>query len=455
MKTTTMMQMGALALSLVATGVMAAITPQEAAQLGTTLTPLGGQMEANADGSIPAWTGGLKPGAAPMERGFLGNPFEGDKPLFTITAANVAQYKDKLTPGQQAMFKRYPDSYKIPVYKSQRTASSPQSIYDEVKKTALTAELINDGNGLNSFSDAHYYPFPIPKVGVEVVFNHSTRYRGQNFRRETAQAAPQANGSYTAVTFEEVAGFPRFVKGSDKERSSNVLYYYKQRVTGPARMAGNVLLAHETIDQVNEPRMAWIYNSGQRRVRRAPQVAYDGPGTAADGLRTSDNADLFNGAPDRYDWKLVGKQEMYVPYNNYKLASPKLKYDDIIRPGHINQDLTRYELHRVWHVVATLKPGQRHIYAKRDMYFDEDSWEALEVDHYDGRGQLWRVGEGYAINDYQQGLSNYAAIGMYDLIAGRYLVSNLSNEAKQGAQYGAEVSMNEFTPAALRNAGVR
>jgi hypothetical protein len=167
-------------------------------------------------------------------------------------------------------------------------------------------------------------------------------------------------------------------------------------VTAPARLAGTVLLVHETLDQVKEPRKAWVYNAGQRRVRQAPQVSYDGPGTAADGLRTSDNLDMYNGAPDRYDWKLEGKKEMYIASNSYKLDSPKLKYADIIKAGHINQDLTRYELRRVWHVVATLKPGQRHIYAKRDFYIDEDTWQAAVIDHYDGRGQLWRVAEAHA-----------------------------------------------------------
>lgn len=455
MKTIVMLKTGALALSLLACSVMAAVSEQEAAQLGTTLTPLGGQKEGNADGSIPAWTGGLKPGAAPVTNNFLGNPFEADKPLFIITAANAAQYKDKLTPGQQALLKRYPNSYKIPVYQTHRTAAASQELYDEVKKTALTAQLINDGNGLNSFSDAHYYPFPIPKSGVEVLWNHTTRYRGRSFSRETAQVAPQVNGAYTVVTLEDEVTYPRYIQGADKEQSANILFYYKQQVTGPARMAGNVILAYETIDQVTEPRMAWVYNAGQRRVRRAPQIAYDGPGTASDGLRTTDNADMFNGAPDRYDWKLIGKKEIYIPYNNYLLQSPKLKYEDIIKPGHINQDLTRYELHRVWHVEATLKPGQRHIYAKRDLYFDEDTWEAVEADHYDGRGQLWRVAEGYAVNDYEQGLAGYSMIGLYDLIAGRYLVMGMTNESKSGVQYGAKFKMADFTPAALRNAGIR
>ncbi|MCY1406243.1 hypothetical protein D9M71_215030 [compost metagenome] len=456
MNSISILRTGALALSLLSCSVMAAVSPQEAAQLGTTLTPLGAQKAGNADGSIPAWTGGLKPDAAPVDaNGFLGNPFASDTPLFVITAANVDQYKDKLTPGQQAMLKRYPDSYKIPVYKTQRTASSPQAIYDIAKKSAVTTELVNDGNGLSNFSSTRYYPFPIPKSGVEVVWNHETRYRGTNYTQTIAQATPQVNGSYTIVLMDQDLAFPQQMPDVDPEKSANQLMFMKQTVTAPSRLAGNVLLAYETIDQLKAPRDVWSYNAGQRRVRRAPQVAYDGPGTASDGLRTADNADMYNGAPDRYDWKLVGKKEMYIPYNNYKLWSPQLKYADILKPGHIDQNLTRYELHRVWEVVGTLKPGQRHIYAKRHMFFDEDTWTLVEVDHYDGRGQLWRVGEGYQVNDYQRGISLYAAQGLYDLIAGRYLVGGMTNESRHATRYEQKVTMNDFTPGALRNAGIR
>lgn len=455
MKSRTLLNACALSLSLIASSVMAAVSEKEAAQLGTTLTPLGGEKAGNANGAIPAWTGGLKTNAAPVQNDFLGNPFEGEKPQFIITAANVEQYKDKLSLGQLALFQRYPDTYKIPVYKTQRTASAPQAVYDAAKKSAVTTEAANDGYALKNFEQSRYYAFPIPKNGLEVVWNHLTRSHGNSYISRLAQATPQVNGSYTIVQIETTTGFPWKMADAKPEDSANILFYAKQEVTAPARMAGSVLLIHETLDQVKEPRMAWAYNAGQRRVRRAPQVAYDGPGTAADGLRVADNADMYNGSPDRYDWKLIGKKEMYVPYNNYQLQSPKLKYDDIIKPGHINQDLTRYELHRVWEVEGTLKPGQRHIYAKRHMYFDEDTWAAVEIDQYDGRGQLWRVSEGHLVNDYQQGVAAYAAIGIYDLIAGRYVVSNLGNESKRGVDYAYQPTMNDFTPAALRNAGIR
>ena len=456
MTTLTMMRTGALALSLLATSVIAAVSPQEAQQLGTTLTPLGAQKEGNAEGSIPAWTGGLKPGAAAVDgKGFLGNPFADEKPQFVITAANAAQYQDKLTPGQMALFKRYPDSYKIPVYKTQRTAAVPEAINAIARKSALQTELTDDGNGLRNFADTRYYPFPIPKNGVEVYWNHNNRYRGGNMLRQAAQAAPQTNGSYSIVEYDDELSYPQYMEGVDAKQAENIFYFYKQSITAPSRLAGSVVLIHETIDQVKEPRLAWVYNAGQRRVRRAPQIAYDGPGSGADGLRTADNTDLMNGAPDRYDWKLVGKKEIYIPYNNYKLWSPSLKYADIIKPGHINQDLARYELHRVWHVEATLKAGQRHIYAKRDMYFDEDTWQLAEVDHYDGRGQLWRVAEGYAVTDYERSAPAYAMQGIYDLIAGRYNVLAMTNESKHATYYGKPTRMNDFTPAALRNAGVR
>ncbi|MNO56463.1 hypothetical protein D3C76_469790 [compost metagenome] len=456
MKSSTMLKTGALALSLMASSVMAAVSPDEAAKLGTTLTPLGAEKAGNTDGSIPAWTGGLKPGAAPVDgNGFLGNPFESDKPLFVITKDNVAQYKDKLTAGQLALFQRYGDTYKIPVYPTHRSAAAPQSVYDAAKKSAVTTETVNNGNGLKNFEQSHYYPFPIPKSGVEVVWNHEARYRGPNMKNITAQAAPQANGAFSIVELEQKIAYPQLMSDVGPDKGANVLFYFTQAITAPSRLAGNVTLVHETIDQVKEPRMAWAYNAGQRRVRRAPQVSYDGPGTAADGMRTADNSDMYNGAPDRYDWKLVGKKEMYIPYNNYKLWSPKLKYSEILKPGHINQDLARYELHRVWEVVGTVKQGERHIYAKRHMYFDEDTWQLVEVDHYDGRGQLWRVGEGFQVLDYQQGAGVYAAQALYDLIAGRYAVLGMINESKQAYQYGQKFTMNDFTPAALRNAGIR
>ncbi|MBV7561780.1 DUF1329 domain-containing protein [Pseudomonas sp. sia0905] len=455
MKTTKrLLQTGALTLSLLATGVMAAVSVDEAAKLGNTLTPVGAEKAGNADGSIPAWTGGLPVNAGAVDSaGFLADPFPNEKPLFTITAQNVEQYKDKLTPGQYAMFKRYPETYRMPVYTTHRTANVPDSIIAATKENATNTKLIQGGEGLENFKFAN--PFPIPKDGLEAIWNHITRYRGASVRRHVVQVTPQANGSFSPVSLEEEFAFRSMMKGVDTSQPSNILFYFKQRVTAPSRLAGNVLLVHETIDQVKEPRMAWLYNAGQRRVRRAPQVSYDGPGTAADGLRTSDNLDMYNGSPDRYDWQLLGKKEIYIPYNSYRLDSPKLKYTEIVKPGHLNPDLTRYELHRVWHVTATLKQGERHIYAKRDFYIDEDTWQAAAIDHYDGRGTLWRVAEAHSQYYYDKQVPWYAVEVIHDLLSGRYLALGLKNEEKQAYEFDYPAKESDYTPAALRQSGVR
>jgi len=443
-----------LAFSLLASSVMAAVSPEEAAKLGTSLTPLGAEKAGNADGTIPEWTGGLKTDAAPLKNGHLTNPFKDEQPKFVITAQNAEQYKDKLTAGQMAMFKRYPETYKIRVFPTHRSVAVPDEIYEAAKKSALNTELVEGGNGLANFTDSRYYAFPIPKNGLEVIWNHITRYRGGNVRRNIVQATPQTNGSYTMVHFEDEVAFPLGMTDLDPERAKNALLFFKQRVTAPSRLAGNVLLVHDSLDQVKEPRQAWIYNAGQRRVRRAPQVAYDGPGTASDGMRTTDNFDMFSGAPDRYDWKLIGKKELYIPYNSYEIASSDLKYDQIIKAGHVNQDLARYELHRVWEIEATLKSGERNIYAKRRFFVDEDSWTIVQSELYDGRGQLWRVGEAHSLQYYQHKVPAYAFEALYDIIiSGRYIIG-MSNEEKPH-EYGYRASARDFTPAALRNAGVR
>ncbi|KRW62619.1 DUF1329 domain-containing protein [Pseudomonas sp. TTU2014-080ASC] len=456
MNTNIFPKVATLTLSLLACSAMAAVSQDEAAQLGSSLTPLGAEVAGNADGTIPAWTGGLPTTAGAADaKGFLADPFANEQPLFVITADTAERYKDKLSAGQLAMFKRYPQSYKIPVYPTHRTTAVPDAAYAAAKVSALNTTAVDGGNGLHNFSESRYYAFPIPKSGIEVVWNHITRYRGGNTRRTVAQATPQVGGSFSIVKFEDEVAYPAEMTDLQAGKATNILLYFKQRVIEPARLAGNVLLVHETIDQVKEPRLAWIYNAGQRRVRRAPQVAYDGPGTAADGMRTADNFDMFSGAPDRYDWQLVGKKEMYIPYNSYKLDSPSLKYDEIIKPGHINQDLTRYELHRVWEVVATLKSGERHIYAKRHMYFDEDSWQLALVDHYDGRGQLWRVAEGHAQQYYNHHVPGYTLEALYDVIAGRYLALGMKNEERSAYNFGFKAASVNYTPAALRNTGVR
>jgi hypothetical protein len=430
----------------------AKLSPDQIARLGKDLTPLGAEMAGNQDGTIPAWDGGLTKGPAGYEPGMHHpDPFADDKILFTITAANMDRYKDKLTPGHQAMLKAYP-SFKLNVYPTHRSAAAPQRIYDATKRVAPTAQLVENGYGVTGATEG--IPFPIPENGNQVIWNHLLRFRSDIAKRFIAQAAPTRSGKYTLVKFEDEFNVIYSHEGATEESLDNKIAFFKQKVVAPARLAGGILLVHETLNQVKEHRSAWLYNPGQRRVRRAPNVAYDNPGTAADGMRTSDQFDMFNGAVDRYEWKLVGKKEIYVPYNSYKLHSDKVKYSDILTPLHINPDLCRYELHRVWVVEATLKEGARHIYKRRTMYFDEDSWQILLVDQYDNRDQLWRVSEGHVINYYDIPALWTTLEVHTDLQAGRYLAIGLDNESRM-YDFGIKRTPEDYTPAALRREGTR
>ena len=452
-KTFTWLSICVLALFMSAADVTAKVSAEEAAKLGGELTPMGAEKAGNAEGTIPAWEGGMtKPPEGYKPGMHHPDPFADDKVLFTITAKNYEQYKDKLSPGQIAMLKRYPDTWWMKVYPTRRSASYPQRIYDATIGNAPMAELSQGGNGVINAKES--VPFPIPKEGVETIWNHLMRYRGESARMVFAQIAPTAGGSYTNVIIEQKVMFPYSYPGATIESINNRLLYFLQTVESPARMAGQLLLVHDTLDQVKEPRKAWTYNPGQRRVRRAPNVAYDNPGTASDGQRTSDQLDMYNGAPDRYDWKLVGKKEMYVPYNCYKLGDPSLKYKDILQPGHINPDYVRYELHRVWVTDATVKKGTRHVYGQRTYFIDEDSWQILVVDCYDNRGEIWRIQEAYPINYYEVPLVFVEAEATYDLQNGRYIVVNLNNE---GEPFNLDfaLAVEDFTPAALRRAGRR
>jgi hypothetical protein len=451
-KTLILMAGAAIVLASMSPMAVAKITPEEAAKLGAELTPVGAEKAGNADGTIPAWEGGITSAPAGYTPGdHHPDPYADDAVLFTITGANMGEYADKLTPGHKAMLETY-DTFKMKVYPSHRSASYPQRIYDATKKIATTAELVAGGDGITGAVMG--VPFPIPNEGVEVIWNHLTRFRSDLASRRVAQAAPTRGGKYTLVVFEDEFNVVYSQEGQTEESLDNKILYFKQKVVAPARLAGGILLVHETMNQVKEPRAAWLYNPGQRRVRRAPNVAYDNPGTAADGMRTSDQFDMFNGAPDRYEWKLVGKKEMYVPYNNYALHSDSLTYEDILTPVHVNPEYLRYELHRVWVVDATLREGTSHLYKRRTFYVDEDSWQILAVDQYDNRDQLWRVSEGFSINYYDVPMFWTTLEVHTDLQAGRYLAIGLDNEYGMYS-FDIERSMDDYTPAALRREGVR
>jgi hypothetical protein len=426
----------------------AKLTDAEVARLGADLTPVGAEKAGNKDGTIPAWTGGLcaPPAGWTPDKGYV-DPFPNDKVKFTITKANSAQYKDKLTPGTLAMLNKY-DTFKMNVYETRRTACYPDSVYEEVKSFATKIEL--QGFGISGGRSS--VPFPIPKTGLEAMWNHQQRYLGGGVDRNYHSFPVRANGDFYKIGVHEY----RIFNANLDQPQDNLLLGFLSYFTAPATLEGTVFLVHEPLDQVKQSRAAWIYNAGQRRVRRAPDLAYDNINDGTEGMRVTDQFDAWNGAPDRYDWKIVGKKEIYVPYNSFKLSSKALKYkEDMIRKNTPNADLMRYELHRVWEVEGTLKAGSKHIYGKRNFFLDEDTWTVLYEDAYDTRKQLWRVSIHPLIQFYDAKVPWYRSNIWHDLSNGNYLFSLLDNEVKQPWKFGEKGKWGDFQPDSLRRLGTK
>jgi len=414
------------------------------------LTPIGAEKQGNLDGSIPEWAGGLveiPKGYNKKKPDVLPNPYAGEQPSYQISHKNLKTYRHLLSEGHATLLADNPDSYVINVFPTHRSAGYPDSIYQATAENTGSISLNASGSGLENYQNG--VPFVQAKSALEVIWNHITRYRGGSVKRKVASATVQENGRYTLIKSEGQVSFSHSLKGAD----SNTLFYLKSRITEPTRMGGDVLLVHETFDQLKEPRKAWVYSASQRRVRRAPDFSYDSAMPFADGFVVADQVDMFNGAPDRYDWTLLGKKELLIPYNNYRLNSTKNRYEDLLKVGHIDPQYVRFEKHRVWVVEANLKKNARHIYGKRVFYIDEDTWQISVIDYYDGHNQLWRMGEAYALYYYQEQIPLYAFEAIYDLQSKRYVVLGMSNEERKSINFSIKAKRRDYTPTAIRREG--
>jgi len=455
-------------LASVAGAATAGVSAAEAAKLGNELTPVGAIRGANSDGSIPEWKGRelfteeqINLSRSELEQWRKNDPKKvrdlvyselekrkgeiGDviTKQFTITAQNYKEYADKLTAGHKAMFEKYP-GYTMPVYNTVRTGFFPEEIYEATKKNATAASLAgtDDVNGASLG-----FPFPIPKSGAEVIWNHKLKFRGSSVKRYNNQAIVKPDGDFKISKLIEDVKFK--YANIEEPGGTDVLAFYLSEVIEPARVAGQLTLVHETADEGAGGRLAWIFNPGLGRVNRAPDVGYDNPYIGTDGEQFNDQVDVFNGSLNRYDWKLVGRKEMYIPYHSYEINSPEHKYTDLIRANHLNQELTHYELHRVWVVDATVRDGTRHQFKRRTFYVDEDSWAIAVVDCYDNRDQMWKVQEAHLITVPFVPTVTGAPEAIYDLQTGRYFLTALTNE-DETSDFEIKYKDNYFTPANLK-----
>ncbi len=422
--------------------------------IGTTasaaeLTPVGAERAGNADGSIPAWTGGLAgPPAWFNPEEHEADPYPEDQPIATITAANVDQYAEQLSEGQRELFKRFPQSWKMPVYETRRSAAYPDWVYDALQRNDDIARRVPDTR--SAVQQARVTsPFPRPRNGEEVVWNHVLRWRGIHIIRDEGTAAVTRAGKYRLVWSIQDLAIPYALPwDTPRGKFDNILFAAKVKWLQPSQLTGAGVLVHETMNQGNDPRKIWRYLTEARQVIRQPTVGYDLPASYVDGLRTQDDFELFLAPPDAFEWTLLGKRELYIPYNAYRVHADSARVEDIVGPRHLEPSLLRYELHRVWVVEGRLRDGERHVYGRRVFYVDEDSWQIAIADNYDLDGKLVRLGEAHAVNFYTLPVLSATLYSRYDFPTGRYLVEGLDNQ-RRPARFLPKMDALDFTPNSL------
>ena len=448
-------------LTVAASTAIAKVSEEEAARLGQDLTPVGAEKAGNADGTIPAWTGSMMAPPEGLEWGGDGtplpDPYGDEKPLLTITAENVDQHADKMTAGMVALMKLRPDTFRMDIYPSHRDGGYNQLFVDRTKWNATRTDLANNGEAIVDWTGG--VAFPIPKNAMEVMWNPRTGgLPSAVVYGEYTNIATFSNGSRTieANTIDTTYIFanPANPIPTTEKDLGSTLFRSLGIATQPASKKGEMNMIHDPLDYTSDARKAWTYIPGTRRVRQAPNLGFDTP-NGPGGLMTVDDNQGFNGAFEKYDWELLGKKEIYVPYHNYKLDTPGLDYDTLLPAGHVNPDYMRWELQRVWVVQATLKAGERHLYGKRTFYIPEDTLSVAALDSYDNRGEIYRTGllpsvYNYAVNGYVARHNIF-----YDLQSGHYVVQRLINDTGS-PKYAAEPKDPEYySPSNLRRMGRR
>ncbi|MFZ6845283.1 DUF1329 domain-containing protein [Undibacterium sp. RuTC16W] len=452
MKTTIKFAAAALTLAFALPGAGAAVTADEAAKLHTTLTPLGAEKAGNKEGSIPAWDGvytKVQPGFKPGD--FRVDPFASEKPALAITGKNVDQYAAKLSAATVALLKKYP-TYRLDVFPTHRTGGAPSWVYDNTFKNATRAKSIDGGFGVEGAYGG--IPFPIPKTGYEAIMNHRLAWTGETIQLPIRTIIVTPDGKRAMATeAEQTLMRPYYFKEGSLEKFDGITQYGRLITRAPASKAGEGILAYDGIDEAH-PRAIWQYLVGQRRVRRAPSVSYDTPDSVTSGIGLFDEAFMLFGPIDHHELKLIGKKEMYIPYNNNRAGAAKIA--DLVGPQFLNPDLVRWELHRVWEVEANLIPGKRHVVAKRRYYLDEDTWQIVMIDGYDAQGQIWRGN--YTLTllapDLPAVLGNIMW-GTYNVQTGAYLLNEASNDMSSQVKAIPRLPSSYFGPEELANQGSR
>jgi hypothetical protein len=429
---------------------IAAVSPQEAEALKTTLTPMGAERAGNKDGTIPAWNGGYTTIPAGYKSGDpVIDPFASETPLFSITKANLDQYKDNLSVGMQEMLKKYP-TFRIDVYPTHRTAAAPKWVYDNIFKNATNAKTVDQG--LSFAGGFGGIPFPIPHDGHEVMLNQSYYWRGVAIYSPRSDYVVTASGDRVLASITKTWNqYPYYYPEGSVATYPGFGRWTKDRTIAPPQNYGEGLVGKLLLR--NNDEQMYQYLPGQRRVRKAPNLMYDTPNFFMSGVGAFDEYEMFFGPMDQYQWKLIGKQEMFVPYNVAKFA--RAPAATVIGKHFIDPAYMRWERHRVWVVEATLAPHKRNVVAKRRFYVDEDSWIALVADEWDASGELWKVLHALPVVIPELPAVVGDSTVLYDLKAGTYGLNAVLNDMKPQYQIIDRLPEQSFSADELAAESVR
>jgi hypothetical protein len=434
----------------------ASVSPAPAASVeppatAPVLTPFGAEQAGDADGIIPAWKGGLKEVVPTWLPGHTvrPNPFYQEKALFSITAKNEADFDDMLTEGSKALLKKYAD-FHIDVYPTHRSAVFPQAVLDNSAANAQRCHTANGGLSVAGEGCRGGLPFPAPKTGYEAMWNHLLAWSGIAVNgRQRDWLVSRGKASLIAQT-DVYRGSPWY---DDLAKNPQVYKQVFADTISPLDVAGTRRLSVDNIDPEGRPPVTWEYLSGQRGAREIGNARRDLYADAGH-LRTYDQDGLFSGPLDVFDFKLVGKRTVIIPYNDYKQVYYCKPADDL-RPDFINPDCLRWELHRVWVVEALLKHGKHHQSPRRVFYWDEDSWSAGASDEYDARGKVYRAGFVHFTVWYESQVNSAGQYAIYDLAKGRYALYGETVAAEGGPHAIDPWPPEQLTPDIMASTSVR
>jgi hypothetical protein len=441
----------ALLLTLMATSVLAAVSADEAALLSTTLTPMGAERAGNAEGTIPPWNGGYAVADKTAAGARRGDPFADEKPILSITAKNMDRYAARLSDGTKALLAKYPD-FRVDVYPTHRTAAAPQWVYDNTRANATRARMVDSSAGPIPERAFGGVPFPIPRSGVEVMWNHLLRWRASSWSYDNRWYLNTADGRHVLVS-ESVGNLqmPYYFQEGSADKFNGDYWLLRGIYSGPPIRNGEGLVARLNLN--DDKSQLWVYLAGQRRVRKLPNPCCDTPAPASAGVMAIDEVDVFTGRTERFDWKLLGKKELYIRYNVNRLF--RTSDSAAMAPHHMNPDAMRWELHRVWAVEATLRQGERHQAHRSVYYLDEDTWTAVLADRWDAKGQLWRTLWSAPVVVPELPATIALTFGYYDLLTNTWFAASLVEHAADQSIVHARFPDAFFTPEALAGEGIR